>query len=314
MKKTYLVTGGAGFIGSHLCDALLAQGHAVRILDDFSTGRQANVPPAAEVFTADVADLDAVCRALDGADGVFHLAAIASVARGLTAPLQTHRVNATGTVTVMEAVRRLQRNIPVVYASSAAIYGNASPAPTPETAPAAPLSTYGADKLSSELHARVATHIHQIPTVGLRFFNVYGSRQDPSSPYSGVIATFLDRILNNYEFLTIHGNGGQARDFIHVSDVVYTLLAAMANPPPNALAVNACTGIPYTIRSLATLIQNLAGNTTIETRYAPAREGDIRLSVGVAGMRHQLWTLPKALTLSDGLGAMIQSGGLAKYP
>ncbi|MGH7152360.1 MAG: NAD-dependent epimerase/dehydratase family protein, partial [Acetobacteraceae bacterium] len=183
---TWLVTGGAGFIGSHLCDALLRRGDAVRVLDDLSTGKRENLPAGAELMIGDIADPAAVERALAGVDGCFHLAAIASVARGIDDWLGTHCTNLTGTITVFDAVRR--HPVPVIYASSAAVYGDCPAQPLTERAPTAPLSAYGADKLGCELHARVARQVHGITTVGLRFFNVYGPRQDPDSPYSGVIS------------------------------------------------------------------------------------------------------------------------------
>jgi nucleoside-diphosphate-sugar epimerase len=192
----YLVTGGCGFIGSHLCEALVARGDRVRILDDLSTGKLENKPPAAELIRGDVADPVAVRTAMEGADGCFHLAAIASVERGNQDWLGTHRTNLTGAITILDAARRAGagKPIPVVYASSAAVYGDNPEVPLAETATVRPLSAYGADKLGCELHARVASHVHGVPTVGMRFFNVFGPRQDPKSPYSGVISIFCDRL------------------------------------------------------------------------------------------------------------------------
>src|SRR5690348_8458986 len=188
--STWLVIGGAGFIGSHLCDALLARGDSVRVLDDLSTGRLANLPPGVRFIQGDVADPACVSAAMAGVDGCFHLAAIASVEKGVTDWLGTHRANLTGTITVLDAIRRQGSRIPVVYASSAAVYGDAAAMPITEATPCRPLSAYGADKFGGELHAAVGTQVHGIPTAGLRFFNVYGPRQDPKSPYSGVISIF----------------------------------------------------------------------------------------------------------------------------
>ena len=181
---TYLVTGGCGFIGSHLCSALRSAGHGVRVLDDLSTGTEANLAPGADLVRGDVADAGAVREAMEGAAGCFHLAAIASVERGTRDWLGTHRANLSGTVAVFEAAARLGR-IPVVYASSAAVYGDCAALPLKEDAPTRPLSAYGADKLGCEQHARVAGVVHGIPTLGLRFFNVFGPRQDPLSPLFG---------------------------------------------------------------------------------------------------------------------------------
>ena len=224
-RSTYLVTGGAGFIGSHLCDALVRDGHAVRVLDDLSTGRRANLPLGVELIEGDVADPAAVRAAVAGVDGCFHLAAIASVARGVEDWLGTHRANLTGTITLFDEVRRQPRPVPVVYASSAAVYGDCADLPITEAATKRPLSAYGADKYACELHAVVASHVHHVPTVGLRFFNVYGPRQDPRSPYSGVISIFCERVRRGVA-IDIFGNGGQTRDFITVADVVVALRAA----------------------------------------------------------------------------------------
>ena len=177
----YLVTGGCGFIGSHLVDALIAARHRVRILDDLSSGKRGNVPAAAEVTIGDVADPAAVRDAMSGIDGCFHLAAIASVARSNVDWLGTHRVNLAGAITVLDAARA--RRTPVVYASSAAVYGDNPNVPLTEDAVTRPLTAYGADKLGCELHGRVAWHVHRVPNTGVRLFNVYGPRQDPNSPY-----------------------------------------------------------------------------------------------------------------------------------
>jgi UDP-glucose 4-epimerase len=276
----YLVTGGCGFIGSHLSDALLAAGHTVRILDDLSTGRIANKPAAAELFEGDVADADLVATAMRGMDGCFHLAAIASVERSNLDWCATHRTNLTGSITVFDAARRARPGgaIPVVYASSAAVYGETPDVPLGETSAVRPVSAYGADKLGSEQHGLVAWHVHGVPTRGLRFFNVYGPRQDPASPYSGVISIFCDRIRSG-RGITIFGDGGQSRDFVFVGDVVRALLAAMAHATSGTQVHNVCTGRPTTIRELAAAIADTLGITP-EITYAPPRQGDIRVSCG----------------------------------
>jgi UDP-glucose 4-epimerase len=285
---TYLVTGGCGFIGSHLADALGARGHAVRILDDLSTGRLENAPAAATVVRGDVADPAVVAAAMAGVDGCFHLAAIASVERGNRDWLGSHRVNLSASVAVFDAARRArpERAIPVVYASSAAVYGDNPALPLDEDAAPRPLSAYGADKLGCELHGRVAAAVHGVPTAGLRFFNVYGPRQDPRSPYSGVISIFCDR-LRAGQPITIFGDGGQTRDFVYVGDVVAALAGVMARlerpaePRPRGAAevFNVCTGRGTTIAELAGLVARLCG---VEPRIAPApaRAGEVRSSRG----------------------------------
>ncbi|MDP9095353.1 MAG: NAD-dependent epimerase/dehydratase family protein, partial [Pseudomonadota bacterium] len=188
----YAITGGAGFIGSHLADALLEQGHRVRIIDDFSTGKIENLDVRCEVIRGDVCDPAIVRRGLIGVSGCFHLAAIASVVRGNEDWAGTHRVNLGGFINVMDAARQLG-HLPVVYASSAAVYGKAAGI-AEEITRTVPLTAYGADKLGSELHAKAGALVHGIPSLGFRFFNVYGPRQDPASPYSGVISIFAQAI------------------------------------------------------------------------------------------------------------------------
>lgn len=302
----YVITGGAGFIGSHLADHLLAGGHRVRILDDFSTGKTANVDPRCEVVRGDITDALTVARAIAGADGCFHLAAIASVARGNEDWLTTHRVNQSGTVTVLEAARDAGR-IPVVYASSAAIYGNPAVPVAAETLPAAPLTAYGADKYGSELHAKVAFLVHLVPTCGLRFFNVYGPRQDPQSPYSGVISIFADRIAAGQP-ISVHGDGLQSRDFVYVADVVAHLRAAMARiaDTPEASVFNVCTGIPTTILELAEALGQATGQTP-DIRRGPPRTGDIRQSLGDPAAATQRLQVCAQTKLQAGLALTVGS-------
>ena len=300
---SYLVTGGAGFIGSHLCEALVARGDNVRVIDDLSTGHRHNLPPGVPLIVGDVADPDAVARGMEGVDGCFHLAAIASVEKGVTDWLGTHRANITGAITVFDAIRRQGSRIPVVYASSAAVYGDAATVPIPETEPCTPLSAYGADKYSCELHARVASHVHGIPTVGLRFFNVFGPRQDPKSPYSGVISIFCERISAGQP-ISIFGDGGQTRDFVYVADVVGALIASMALRPANAPVFNVCTGIPTSVEALARLIADLAGRP-LDARGMPPRAGEIRHSLGVPDLANRVLGLPERVRLRDGLGKVL---------
>jgi UDP-glucose 4-epimerase len=301
---SYTVTGGAGFIGSHLAEALLGAGHGVTILDDFSTGQDANVPEGARVLRGDVATPEDVAAALRGSDGCFHLAAVASVQRASEDWLACHRVNQTGTVAVLEAARAAGR-LPVVYASSAAVYGDTAGAVATEALRPAPLTAYGADKLGSELHAAVGWRIHGVPSLGLRFFNVYGPRQDPHSPYSGVISIFARRARAG-ETLLVHGDGGQVRDFVHVSDVVASLLAAMRRlqAAPGAEVANVCTGRGTSILDLARLVARLAGAGS-PVAHGPARAGDIRHSVGDPAHSLRLLASPARVELEEGLGGLV---------
>jgi len=296
----YLVTGGCGFIGSHLADALLADGHDVRILDNLSTGQRENAPASAELVIGDVADRVAVRQAMADMDGVFHLAAIASIERSIDDWVGTHVSNLTGAITIFDAARRARNAgpIPVIYASSAAVYGLNEQVPLAENAAVVPMTAYGADKLGCELHAHVATALYGVPTTGLRFFNVYGPRQNPDSPYSGVISIFCDRLSANNP-LTIHGDGQQVRDFIHVADVVRYLQAAMAEPAEGEV-FNVCTGDGTTIIGLARTIADLCG-VTPDLIYRAPRPGDVKLSVGNPARAQQRFGIVAEMPLKDGL-------------
>ena len=300
-----LVTGGCGFIGSHLCTTLLARGDRVRVLDDPSTGSRANLPPGAELMVGDVADPEAVRAAMAGVDGVFHLAAIASVQRCTEDWLGAHRVNLSGTIAVFDAARNPggRRPVPVVYASSAAVYGEVERLPIAEDAPARPLSAYGADKLGSELHARAAGAVHGVPTIGLRFFNVFGPRQDPRSPYSGAISIFCDRFARG-EGVEIYGDGGQTRDFIAVSDIVAGLVAGLAAASTAAPVLNLCTGRATSVLDLARTIARLCGAAPA-IRHAPARPGEIRHSVGSPERARAMLGLGPPRDLAEGLAEVL---------
>ncbi len=299
----YLITGGAGFIGSHLADALLAAGHRVRVLDDLSSGSRANLSPRATLLQGDVADPDIVANALAGMDGCFHLAAISSVQRGTEDWAGTHRVNLGGTVAVLNAARALGR-IPVVYASSAAVYGDLTGAVATEYARCVPQTAYGADKLGSELHATVAWRIHSVPTFGLRFFNVYGPRQNPASPYSGVISIFAHRLAAGLP-ITRNGDGMQTRDFIHVSDVVRHLLAAMRvlRAGPGARVLNVCTGRETSIAALASILGDVLGVPPV-VNHGAARPGDIGRSVGDPARAITVLGVRADVTLQEGLARL----------
>jgi UDP-glucose 4-epimerase len=300
----YLVTGGAGFIGSHLCDALIARGDSVRVLDDFSTGHRENLQAGIELIAGDIADPDTALRATDDIAGCFHLAAIASVERGVNDWLGTHRANLTGTISILDAIRRHGTKVPVVFASSAAVYGDCATIPIAETADRRPLSAYGADKYGCELHAITATHVHGIPTVGLRFFNVYGPRQDPRSPYSGVISIFCERIVSGAS-INIYGDGAQTRDFVHVSDVVNALLAGMSLRPDAAIVFNVCTGMATSVADLAQVIGDLAGRNP-NVRHLPPRAGEIRHSLGDPTRMRCALGLGSMVPLRDGLMTILK--------
>lgn len=303
-RSTWLVTGGAGFVGSHLVDALLARGDAVRVLDDFSTGRAERLDPRCEVLRGDVADAGLLRHGMQGVAGCFHLAAVASVARSLEDWPGTHRINAGGTVAVLDAARDLGR-VPVVYASSAAVYGDLGGAVARESLRCVPLTAYAADKVANEMHAAVAFGIFGVPTFGLRFFNIYGPRQDAASPYAGVVARFAHGVAAG-EALSIHGDGLQVRDLVYVGDAVAHLLAAMAllRRTPQAGVANVCTGVPTTVVGLATVVGRVVGHRPV-LRHAAARAGDIRHSLGDPSHAVATLGLRATTTLEDGLCATL---------
>ena len=301
----YLVTGGCGFIGSHLCDALIRQGASVRVLDDLSTGSLGNVPPRVEVIRGDVADAEVVEVAMRGVDGCFHLAAVASVERSKQDWVGTHRTNLTGAVTVLNAARQPERRrpIPVVYASSAAVYGDSASLPICENAEKRPASAYAADKYGCELHAQIAGELYGVPATGLRFFNVYGPRQDPKSPYSGVISIFCDRLRHGRR-IEIFGDGSQTRDFIFVHDVVTALVRAMQRRAAAPSVFNICSGRRTSILELARTIGSLCGRD-LEIRHLPRRAGEIVHSLGDCSAARRHLGLPGPVDLATGLEATL---------
>jgi UDP-glucose 4-epimerase len=317
--QTVLVTGGCGFIGTHLVASLLADGYGVVVLDDLSTGRREALDPRAALVAGDVASPAdvAVAVAAAGADrlaGIFHLAAIASVPRCLADPLRSRAVNADGTRNMLAAARRSTgATIPVVFASSAAVYGDAGAAPARETRRPAPISPYGADKLNGELYAATAARRDGARATALRFFNVYGPGQDPSSPYSGVISIFADR-LRAGRAVPIHGDGRQQRDFVYVADVVAHLRAAMARAAATPCAgfdvFNVCTGQAVTLAGLLAALARLVGRSP-SVEPLPPRPGDIRVSVGDPAAAVEALGLRAATRLADGLARLLAPGVLA---
>lgn len=302
-----LVTGGAGFIGRALTTRLVQAGARVTVLDDLSSGDASRLDPAANLIEGSVTDPDAVSKAVAEADTVFHLAAIASVARCNEDLAASHRVNLGGFVNLLEAAAALKTRPALVYASSAAVYGDNPDSPLAETAQTRPLSPYGADKLGCELHASAAATVHGVRSTGLRFFNVYGPGQDPSSPYSGVISRF-HRAASLGEGVTIFGDGRQTRDFVFVGDVVEALLAAAVRQEGEASEVlNVCTGNETAVLDLAGLLAGLTGRP-VPVTHAPGRAGDIRRSSGDPGRLAQTLGLRPSTSLSEGLKILVEHG------
>ena len=297
-----LVTGGLGFIGSHLTTALAHAGHTLTIIDDLSTGKREHAPDGSTVIVDDISRHGVFDEIIQSVDACYHLAAIASVERANKELLRTHEINLGGFVNLLDAIARHKKTIPVVYASSAAVYGDTPDLPLSETSTTAPISAYGADKLACELQGRAAYAVHKIPTIGLRFFNVYGERQDPSSPYSGVISIFVKRALSG-QSLAINGDGLQTRDFIYVGDVVHALTKAMDALVLEAIrysVYNVCTGNPTTINVLAETLCKLAhSKSTIN--HGAERIGDIKHSRGDNTAIKKALGFTAAISLADGL-------------
>jgi UDP-glucose 4-epimerase len=278
MNELCLVTGGGGFIGSHLVEALVERGRPVRVFDDFSTGLRENlahIRPQPEIMVGDVADAAAVARAAAGTTVAFHLGAVASVQRSIEDPALSHRVCATGTLHVLDAARRagLRR---VVYAASSSAYGIPAGPVQSEDDPARPLSPYAAAKLAGEAYAQAFAASYGLETVALRFFNIFGPRQRADSPYSGVIAIFA-AAMSAGRAPTIHGDGLQTRDFTYVANVVQALLKAAELPDVSGRTYNIGTGRGVTVLELAAELNRLLG-TSLTPQHAPPRAGDVRHS------------------------------------
>jgi UDP-glucose 4-epimerase len=289
---------------------LVANGDRVRVLDNLDSGRRERLPSGVEFLLGDVREAGDVRRAIAGVDGCFHLAAIASVERCANEWAASHATNLTGAINVFEKAPGVaSAPTPVVYASSAAVFGDQAIGPLSETSPLRPISPYGADKLGCEQHASIATHLFGIPTAGLRFFNVYGPDQDPASPYAGVIAKFIDGALARRP-LQIFGDGGQVRDFVFVGDAVDHLIAAMTHltngGPPSAVVLNVCTGTPTTIRELAGLVLELAGAESA-LEFRAARPGDIRFSLGDPTTAREILGRRAGTSLAEGLAATLKA-------
>lgn len=273
-----LVTGGAGFIGSHLAVALLRRGDQVRVLDNLSSGQRANLDGLpVELVVGDVRDWETVRQAVQGCDLVFHQAALVSVPRSLAEPRLNHDVNVTGTFHVFEAARQagIRR---VVFASSAAVYGDAPALPASEADRPVPLTPYAVAKLANEQLAAVYTRSYGTEFVGLRYFNVFGPRQDPTSPYSGVLSIFCRAAVAG-EGVTIYGDGRQTRDFVYVSDVVAANLAAANLAHVDETAVyNVGCGQQISLLEVVVQLRASTGQP-LPASHAPARQGDIRHSL-----------------------------------
>ena len=271
----YLVTGGAGFIGSHLAEELVRRGEQVRVVDSLVTGTRRNLAhiPGVDFMEGDLADLDVARRSVDTVDVVLHQAAIPSVPRSVQDPVRSHRANVDASLNVLIAARDagVKR---LVYAGSSSVYGDAPTLPKVETMPAVPLSPYALQKLVAEQYCQMFTRLYGLETVSIRYFNVFGPRQDPSSPYSGVISLFI-RALCEGRQPTIYGDGEQTRDFTYVTNVVDGVLRACDAPGASGEIINVATADRVSLNQLFHAVRDFAG-VKVEPMYAAARQGDVR--------------------------------------
>lgn len=302
-----LVTGGAGFIGSHLVEALLARGDRVRILDNLSSGRPANLAQVngqVELIEGDIRDPAAAQEAVRGVDCIFHLAALVSVPHSMADPLAAETINAQGTLTLLMAARQagVRR---LVFSSTCAVYGDEPTLPKLESMTPTPKSPYAVAKLAGEGYAQVFNAAFGVETVILRYFNVYGPRQDPSSPYSGVISIFVDR-MSRGQTPTIFGGGEQTRDFVYVGDVVRANLLAGEVPAAAGQIFNIGAGQPVTIKQLFQSLNDLLG-AGLEPQYAPARQGDIQHSYADPSQAARILNWQAQVSLDEGLHRLVAS-------
>jgi nucleoside-diphosphate-sugar epimerase len=296
----YLVTGGAGFIGSHLVEELLRRNHDVRVLDNFSSGRRENLPQASrlEVRSADLADEGVAAEAVRGCDYVLHQAAIPSVPRSIQDPAGSHRANVEATLRVLLAardagVRRL------VFAGSSSVYGNTPELPKREDMAPHPLSPYALQKLMAEQYCQLFTQLYGLETVTTRYFNVFGPRQQPGSPYSGVISLFVEALVDGRP-LHIHGDGTQTRDFTYVADVVRCVLAACEAPDAAGEVINVAAGRRISLLDLAAALGRVLG-VEPSLAFGPTREGDVKDSQADVSKAHRLLGVSATESFEDGL-------------
>jgi nucleoside-diphosphate-sugar epimerase len=300
----YLVTGGAGFIGSHLCEELIRRGERVRVVDSLITGKRENLAhlPQVEFLQGDLADIDVARRAVQGIEYVLHQAAIPSVPRSVEDPVTSNRANIDASLSVLVAARDagVRR---VVYAGSSSAYGNSETLPKVETMPTAPLSPYALQKLVAEQYCQMFTSLYGFETVTIRYFNVFGPRQDPSSPYSGVISLFISALCEDRR-PTIYGDGEQTRDFTYVANVVDGVLRACHAPGASGEIINVATGGRISLKQLFEVVKRKVGSQ-LEPIYSEPRAGDVRDSQADIGKAERLLGYTPSVSFDDGLGRTV---------
>jgi nucleoside-diphosphate-sugar epimerase len=300
----YLVTGGAGFIGSHLAEELARRGEHVRVVDNLSTGKRQNLAhvPSVEFLEGDLADLDVARRAVQGIDYVLHQAAIPSVPRSVQDPITSNRANIDASLNVLVAARDagVKR---VVYAGSSSAYGNTPTLPKVETMATAPLSPYALQKLVAEQYCQMFTSLYGLETVTIRYFNVFGPRQDPSSPYSGVISLFISALCDAHQ-PTIYGDGEHTRDFTYVANVVDGVLRACTAENASGEVINVATGGRISLNTLFKTIRELV-RANIEPIYADPRPGDVKDSQADISKARRILGYQPIVSFEDGLAKTV---------
>ena len=296
----YLVTGGAGFIGSHLAEELTRRGHTVRVADSLVTGKRTNLDhvKGVEFLEGDLADLPFAQRAVEGVDYVLHQAAIPSVPRSVKDPIASNRANVDATLNVLVAARdaRVKR---LVFAGSSSAYGNTPTLPKREDMPGNPLSPYALQKVIGEQYLQMFTRLYELETVSIRYFNVFGPRQDPTSPYSGVIAVFATALLENRAPM-IYGDGEQTRDFTYVANVVDGVLRACEAPGASGEVINVATGGRISLNQLFRAMRDVVGGT-VEPTYADVRSGDVKDSQADISKAERLLGYQPIVSFEEGL-------------
>ena len=301
----YLVTGGAGFIGSHLSEELVRRGHRVRVADSLITGKRSNLDhvPGIEFVEGDLAELDFARRAVDGCEFVLHQAAIPSVPRSVADPITSNRANVDATLNVLVAARdaRVRR---LVFAASSSAYGDTPTLPKHEQMPVNPLSPYALQKVVGEQYLQMFTRLYGLETVSIRYFNVFGPRQDPSSPYSGVISVFATAVLENRS-PKIYGDGEQTRDFTYVANVVDGVLRACDAPGASGHIINVATGGRISLNQLFETMRGLVG-ATVRPTYVEGRAGDVRDSQADIRKAREILGYEPIVSFEEGLRRTVE--------